>query len=73
MEDFIRVWPGKAGPEFCQDIIGAFEEIIANPKLSHLIHDNTKQFSNGGLGRKDTAIFLETDEFNKHNLCTPML
>lgn len=73
MEDFIRVWPGKGSPEFCQSVIDAFEEIVANPNLNEFIHDNTKQFSNGVLGRKDTAIFLETSEFKKHDLCTPML
>jgi hypothetical protein len=73
MEDFIRVWPGRGTPEFCQSVIDAFEEITSNPELTPFIHNNATQFSNGVLGRKDTAIFLETNEFKKHDLCTPLL
>lgn len=72
-EDFIRVWTNKGSQDFCQRVINAFDEIVINPELATFIHDNTKQFSNGALGRRDTAIFLETAEFKKNELCTEML
>ena len=73
IENFIRTYPNKASSEFCSSVINAFEEIISNPELKSYTMDNSKQFVNGDLGRKDMALFLEEPIFNKANLCSEML
>ena len=73
IENFIRVWPNKGSEEFCQRVIDAFEEIISDPNLSQFAENNTKQFSNGSLGRKDVAIFLQKPEYNKTEICDEIL
>ena len=73
MEDFIRIWPNFVPPEVCQETIDSFESFIADPNLQDLIKDNGSQFSNGMLGRKDLALFLEDIRFNKTELCTKYL
>jgi len=73
MEDFIRIWPNKGTPEFCNSVIEAFEEIIANPDFADGVINNTKQFDNGEFGRRDIAIFLEEERFKKGPLCTTLL
>jgi len=73
MEDFIRVWPNFVPPDVCQETIDSFESFVADPSLQDLIQDNGSQFSNGLLGRKDLALFLEDARFNKSDLCTRYL
>ena len=73
MEDFIRIWPGKVSPEDCQETISAFEEIVNNPDMAEHVTNNTRQFSNSNLGRKDLALFLENPEFNKLDLASKYL
>jgi len=73
MEDFIRVWPNKVSAEDCNATIAAFERIISDSNLSSTISDNTKQFSNSNLGRKDLAVFLANPAYNEGELCSKYL
>jgi len=73
MEDFIRIWPGKVSPEDCQETIDTIESAIVNTDLKEYVINNNTQFSNGGLGRADIAIFLEKPVFNKADLCSKYL
>jgi hypothetical protein len=74
MEDFIRVWPNKLPQYLCQRAIQAFEEIVQEPHYQDHVHNNAKQFSeSSNLGRRDLAIFLQTDVFNQCGLCDEIL
>ena len=59
MEDFIRTWPNFVPADICQQTIDSFEKITADPELKTGITDNSTQFNNKNLGRKDISIFLE--------------
>jgi len=74
MEDFIRVWPNKLPRELCQRAIQAFEEIVDEPVYKEHVYNNAKQFGeSSNLGRRDLAIFLQTDVFDQCGLCDKIL
>lgn len=73
IEDFIRVWPGKVSLADCQETINTIESALADPDLKDHISNNSTQFSNGGLGRDDVAVFLQNPVFNKADLCSKYL
>ena len=64
IEDFIRVWPNKMPKDMCEEIIQAFESILATPELGDTVTDNSKQF-NSMLARRDLSIYLEDDRYNQ--------
>lgn len=73
METFIRTWPNFVSAEVCQETIDAFESIIANPEFKDLITNNSTQFSNTNLGRKDLSIFLEDTRYQKSDIVSKYL
>jgi hypothetical protein len=73
MEDFIRVWPNFVDAEICQRTIDCFENVIVDPTLQDGITDNTTQFGNKNLGRKDKSIFLEDSRYQQSELVTKYL
>lgn len=74
MEDFIRVWPGKMPQQVCDRVIAAFEHIVDDPAMNPHVINNSAQFGeSSNLGRKDLAIFLQTDAFAQHALCDEIL
>ena len=73
METFIRTWPNFVSAEICQETIDAFEKIIADPEFKDLIANNSTQFSNTNLGRKDLSIFLEDTRYQKLELVSKYL
>lgn len=73
MEDFIRTWPNFVSADICQETINSFEKIIANPELKIGVADNSSQFNNKNLGRKDISIFLEDSKYQQSELVTKYL
>jgi hypothetical protein len=69
MEDFIRVWPKLLPPEICREIIGTFEQITTRPDMAEYVIDNSDQFVNSNLGRRDLGLFLNLPVFNRPDLC----
>jgi hypothetical protein len=73
MENFIRTWTNFVPADICQETIDAFEKIIADPEFKDLITNNSTQFSNTNLGRKDLSIFLEDTRYQKLDLVSKYL
>jgi len=73
MENFIRTWTNFVPADICQETIDAFEKIIADPEFKDLITNNSTQFSNTNLGRKDISIFLEDTRYQKPDLVSKYL
>ena len=73
MEDFIRTWPNFVPADICQQTIDSFEKITADPELKTGITDNSTQFNNKNLGRKDISIFLEDSKYQQSELVTKYL
>lgn len=73
MEDFIRVWTNKVPEDLCATAIQTFETIIADTEYSNSVVDNTKQFNNSNLGRKDLCIFLGDPVYNQNELCNNLM
>jgi hypothetical protein len=73
MENFIRTWTNFVPADICQETIDAFEKIIADPEFKDLITNNSTQFSNTNLGRKDISIFLEDTRYQKLDLVSKYL
>jgi len=69
MEDFIRIWPNKVPKELCLQTIQTFENIVLNPTYKDKVMDNSRQFGDANLGRKDLAIFLGDEAFQQFDLC----
>jgi hypothetical protein len=73
MENFIRTWTNFVPADICQETIDAFEKIIADTEFKDLITNNSTQFSNTNLGRKDISIFLEDTRYQKLDLVSKYL
>jgi hypothetical protein len=65
METFIRTWKNFLPKSTCDDIIDRFEIHANNKELSRLVYDNKW---NNSMARKDQAIFLQSPEYNEHEL-----
>lgn len=69
METFIRIWQNLVPAPLCDDTIKTFEDILKDPTKKEVIQDNTKQFKDFNLGRKDLAIFYDDDRLELSNYC----
>lgn len=69
METFIRVWPNVVPSELCDDTVSLFENILKDPTKQEVIQDNSKQFKEYNLGRKDLAIFFDDERLPLQHVC----
>jgi len=69
METFIRAWQGIVPQEICDDTVQAFESVLQDPSKRETVQDNSQQFTDYNLGRKDLAIFFDDERLNFPHLC----
>lgn len=69
MENFIRVWPNIVSASLCDDTISIFEQILKDPEKQDTIQNNSTQFKDYNLGRKDLAIFFDDERLPLQHIC----